>query len=262
VAAGRIEIEIAGARDRDRLGVARVGTSSGVARSPVIRLSPNGVKIVVPTQPVDYPSQAVRRGETALIMGELNVQLTELSEEVPSKSALGKGRLPRAQSLERATSLPGGWPDRSGLQCGRAFNEIGGSDEKEFVFRGQLRAFKHIRKPDFRIHAVELCRVDQRCEHSEHLSAGRPWRRSAPSSMRNSANVQVLLPLIATYLAENRAKAVMPRLPERGVRPRRVARPQPSRWPHSSSVIALTFRVDTPCTYISAKVATSARSER
>ena len=33
-------------------------------------------------------------------------------------------------------------------------------------------------------------------------------------------------------------------------------------WPHSSSVIALTLRVDTPCTYISAKVATKARSER
>ncbi len=33
-------------------------------------------------------------------------------------------------------------------------------------------------------------------------------------------------------------------------------------WPHSSSVIALTFRVYTPCTYISAKVTTSARSER
>jgi hypothetical protein len=33
-------------------------------------------------------------------------------------------------------------------------------------------------------------------------------------------------------------------------------------WPHSSSVIALTFRVDTPWTYISAKVATSACSER
>jgi hypothetical protein len=33
-------------------------------------------------------------------------------------------------------------------------------------------------------------------------------------------------------------------------------------WPHSSSVIALTLRVDTPCTYISASVATKARSER
>jgi hypothetical protein len=33
-------------------------------------------------------------------------------------------------------------------------------------------------------------------------------------------------------------------------------------WPHSSSVMALTFLVDTPCTYISAKVATKARSER
>jgi hypothetical protein len=33
-------------------------------------------------------------------------------------------------------------------------------------------------------------------------------------------------------------------------------------WPHSSSVIALTFRVETPCTYISASAATSARSER
>src|SRR2546423_14147266 len=33
-------------------------------------------------------------------------------------------------------------------------------------------------------------------------------------------------------------------------------------WPHSSSVIAFTFRVDTPCTYISASAATSARSER
>ena len=29
-----------------------------------------------------------------------------------------------------------------------------------------------------------------------------------------------------------------------------------------SSVIAFTFRVDTPCTYISASAATSARSER
>jgi hypothetical protein len=33
-------------------------------------------------------------------------------------------------------------------------------------------------------------------------------------------------------------------------------------WPHSSSVIAFTFRVETPCTYISASVATSACSER
>jgi len=33
-------------------------------------------------------------------------------------------------------------------------------------------------------------------------------------------------------------------------------------WPHSSSVIALTLRLETPCTYISAKAATSARSER
>jgi hypothetical protein len=32
--------------------------------------------------------------------------------------------------------------------------------------------------------------------------------------------------------------------------------------PHSSSVIALTLRVDTPCTYISASAATSAFSER
>jgi len=31
-------------------------------------------------------------------------------------------------------------------------------------------------------------------------------------------------------------------------------------WPHSSSVIAFTFRVETPCTYISASAATSARS--
>ena len=29
-------------------------------------------------------------------------------------------------------------------------------------------------------------------------------------------------------------------------------------WPHSSSVIAFTFLVETPCTYISASVATSA----
>ena len=33
-------------------------------------------------------------------------------------------------------------------------------------------------------------------------------------------------------------------------------------WPHSSSVMALTLRVETPCTYISASVATSACSER
>jgi hypothetical protein len=33
-------------------------------------------------------------------------------------------------------------------------------------------------------------------------------------------------------------------------------------WPRSSSVIALTLRVDTPCTYISASAATSAFSER
>src|SRR3546814_1175812 len=33
-------------------------------------------------------------------------------------------------------------------------------------------------------------------------------------------------------------------------------------WPHSSSVIALTLRVETPWTYISASVATSACSDR
>jgi len=33
-------------------------------------------------------------------------------------------------------------------------------------------------------------------------------------------------------------------------------------WPHSSSVIAFTLRVETPCTYISASAATNARSER
>ena len=33
-------------------------------------------------------------------------------------------------------------------------------------------------------------------------------------------------------------------------------------WPHNSSVIALTLRVETPCTYISANAATKARSER
>src|SRR5205814_5753333 len=33
-------------------------------------------------------------------------------------------------------------------------------------------------------------------------------------------------------------------------------------WPHSCSVIAFTLRVETPCTYISASAATSARSER
>ena len=32
--------------------------------------------------------------------------------------------------------------------------------------------------------------------------------------------------------------------------------------PHSSSVIALVFRVDTPCTYISARALTNAFSER
>ena len=32
--------------------------------------------------------------------------------------------------------------------------------------------------------------------------------------------------------------------------------------PHSSSVIAFTFRVETPCTYISAKAPTNAFSER
>jgi hypothetical protein len=32
--------------------------------------------------------------------------------------------------------------------------------------------------------------------------------------------------------------------------------------PHNSSVIALTLRVETPCTYISAKADTNARSER
>jgi hypothetical protein len=32
-------------------------------------------------------------------------------------------------------------------------------------------------------------------------------------------------------------------------------------WPHSSSVMALTFLVETPCTYISASVATSVCSE-
>jgi hypothetical protein len=32
--------------------------------------------------------------------------------------------------------------------------------------------------------------------------------------------------------------------------------------PHSSSVIAFTFRVDTPCTYISASAATNAFSDR
>jgi hypothetical protein len=35
-----------------------------------------------------------------------------------------------------------------------------------------------------------------------------------------------------------------------------------SLWPHSSSVIAFTLRVETPCTYISASAATDARSER
>jgi hypothetical protein len=33
-------------------------------------------------------------------------------------------------------------------------------------------------------------------------------------------------------------------------------------WPHSASVTALTLRVETPCTYISARVPTSAFSER
>jgi hypothetical protein len=33
-------------------------------------------------------------------------------------------------------------------------------------------------------------------------------------------------------------------------------------WPHSSSVIALTSRVDTPCTYIPASAATSAFADR
>jgi hypothetical protein len=33
-------------------------------------------------------------------------------------------------------------------------------------------------------------------------------------------------------------------------------------WPHNSSVIAWTLRVETPGTYISAKAATKARSER
>ena len=33
-------------------------------------------------------------------------------------------------------------------------------------------------------------------------------------------------------------------------------------WPHNSSVIALTLRVETPFTYISANAATNARSER
>src|SRR5277367_4565977 len=33
-------------------------------------------------------------------------------------------------------------------------------------------------------------------------------------------------------------------------------------WPPNSSVIDLTFRVETPCTYVSASVATSACSER
>ena len=32
-------------------------------------------------------------------------------------------------------------------------------------------------------------------------------------------------------------------------------------WPHSPSAIPFTFRVETPCTYISASVATSACSE-
>ena len=33
-------------------------------------------------------------------------------------------------------------------------------------------------------------------------------------------------------------------------------------WPHNSSVMDLTLRVDTPCTYISASAATSAFSLR
>ena len=33
-------------------------------------------------------------------------------------------------------------------------------------------------------------------------------------------------------------------------------------WPHNASVTALTLRVDTPCTYISARVPTKAFSER
>ena len=33
-------------------------------------------------------------------------------------------------------------------------------------------------------------------------------------------------------------------------------------WPHNASVTALTLRVETPCTYISASVPTSAFSER
>lgn len=37
-----------------------------------------------------------------------------------------QGRHLHAQPLERTGSLPRGWPDRSGLQCGRAFDEIRG----------------------------------------------------------------------------------------------------------------------------------------
>ncbi len=33
-------------------------------------------------------------------------------------------------------------------------------------------------------------------------------------------------------------------------------------WPHKASVTAFTLRVETPCTYISANVPTSAFSER
>ena len=33
-------------------------------------------------------------------------------------------------------------------------------------------------------------------------------------------------------------------------------------WPHKASVTAFTFLVETPCTYISAKVPTKAFSER
>ena len=33
-------------------------------------------------------------------------------------------------------------------------------------------------------------------------------------------------------------------------------------WPHKASVTAFTFRVETPCTYISANVPTKAFSER
>ena len=33
-------------------------------------------------------------------------------------------------------------------------------------------------------------------------------------------------------------------------------------WPHNVSVTALTLRVETPCTYISARLPTNAYSER